>query len=386
MTLDDALVLASRHSPHLAAARARAEAARTAASVSGRVPNPAVEGRLENWRFASDLPADLRVDAFLVLAQPIELGGKRGARRALADSETAMSDATVQQVRQAVLSAVASRFLDAVRWKGIVAILSLQQDEMRDVAETVRRRVREGYAAEGDQGKFEAELARVDNQFLRAQLELQRALLDLAALMGSDAPLSPDHLADPPSPEPPSPFADLASLVERRPDVAVARARLDRARQASALERALAAPDLTLSGGYKRTGGVNTGVAALAVPLPWSDRNQAGVARAAGEERAAALELEATRRSAGADVEATRRAAAALGARAAATETDLVAPADLARGAAIAAFREGAGDMLRLVDAERVYAEARKDALELKLDAVLATVRARLALGEELVP
>ena len=386
LTLDDALALAARHSPHLAAAAARAEGARNAVPVSGRIPNPLFEGRAENWQFSGDLPQDLRVDTFLLLSQPLELGGKRGARRELAAGDARLADASAREIKNAVMVAVASRFLDAVRWKGVVTILSVQQDEMREVTETMRRRVREGFAAEGDQRKFEAELARVDNQFLRAQLELQRALLDLAALMGTDETLPPDRLVEPASSGSPSPFADLDTLVERRPDVAAARARLERAQRARALEQALAVPDLTLSGGYKRTAGVNTGVAAVTVPIPWSDRNQAAVARALAEERAAAFDLDGVVRAARADVEAARRTAAGLVARAATTDEALIAPAETALRAAVSAFREGAGDILRLVDAERVYADARRDALEIKLDAVLASVRARLATGEDLVP
>ena len=61
-------------------------------------------------------------------------------------------------------------------------------------------------------------------------------------------------------------------------------------------------------------------------------------------------------------------------------------PAEGVRSAARATFREGAADMLRLIDAERVYADVRRAALDLELDAYLAAIEARFALGQEEIP
>jgi outer membrane protein TolC len=64
----------------------------------------------------------------------------------------------------------------------------------------------------------------------------------------------------------------------------------------------------------------------------------------------------------------------------------LLAPADAVRNAALASFREGRSDVLRLLDAERVYGEVRRTMLELRLDALAAALEARFALGLEMVP
>ena len=71
---------------------------------------------------------------------------------------------------------------------------------------------------------------------------------------------------------------------------------------------------------------------------------------------------------------------------AASLDEDLVRPAEEARRSALAAFREGAIDILRVVDAERTNIEARREALDLTVEAFLATSRARLAAGLEVVP
>jgi outer membrane protein TolC len=86
-----------------------------------------------------------------------------------------------------------------------------------------------------------------------------------------------------------------------------------------------------------------------------------------------------------ADAQVVFDAAATLGALAARVDDDLLKPAELVRTAARSAFREGATDILVLVDAERVYVDARREAVQLKLDAIAAAIEARLLLGEEIV-
>jgi outer membrane protein TolC len=42
--------------------------------------------------------------------------------------------------------------------------------------------------------------------------------------------------------------------------------------------------------------------------------------------------------------------------------------------------------VLRLLDAERVYSEVQRTALELRLDALNASLEARLAIGQDMLP
>jgi cobalt-zinc-cadmium efflux system outer membrane protein len=161
---------------------------------------------------------------------------------------------------------------------------------------------------------------------------------------------------------------------------------VERARSVTALERARRTPDPAVTAGYKRTAGQNTTVFGVGIAVPLFERNGQAVARATAEERAAARELEALTLRATADAASLLDAAAALAARAARAEEDLLVPADGVRSAARATFREGAADMLRLIDAERVYADVRRAALDLELDAYLAAIEARFALGQEDIP
>jgi outer membrane protein, heavy metal efflux system len=158
------------------------------------------------------------------------------------------------------------------------------------------------------------------------------------------------------------------------------------AAEAARFERARGVPDLAVSGGLKRTGGHDTGVVAFSLPVPIFDRNRAAVARAEGEHRAAELDAAFALRRAAAEAHAAREVAGRLLAEARTIDMRLVAPARVARNAARAAFREGLGNLLPLVDAERTYADAELLALRLWQQAGIAAFEARVALGEPLLP
>jgi outer membrane protein TolC len=116
------------------------------------------------------------------------------------------------------------------------------------------------------------------------------------------------------------------------------------------------------------------------------DRNDASVAKTLASERAAAAERELLVYQLTNDVTALMRAAHTISDRARLAPDELLAPAEDVRRAAVAAFREGATDVLKLIDAERVYADVRRVAIELRLDALLTTLEARFAIGEEMIP
>jgi outer membrane protein TolC len=87
-----------------------------------------------------------------------------------------------------------------------------------------------------------------------------------------------------------------------------------------------------------------------------------------------------------ADATTTIRTARTLADRAARAERELLAPAGVVREAARAAFREGTVDVLKLIDAERVYGEVLRTALDLQLEAAGTAIEARIALGEVPLP
>ena len=385
ITLAEVLAAGRAQSPQIAAARSREQAAMAAAGVAGRWTNPALEFRSENWGAPSP---GLRHDSFVTVTQRLELGGKRGARRGAAQAGAQAARADALSTMRAIEGELAGRFLDAVRLRDRAGILSEQRDALDELVRVLERRVAEGFAPDADRARLAAERAAVVMTLTRAEAAAGRAFLDLQALAALPESATAKALVRPgPVPLPAGDAKALAAAAAAtRPDVRSAAARVEKAERALGLQNSLRIPDLILNTGVKRTLDTNTGVLAVGVGLPFFDRNQVAVPLARGEVRAAELERDFVTRRAEADAAAALRTARRLAEAASGADAQLVDPATIARTAMRSAFDLDAADPLRVVDAERAFADARLLANDIRIEAVAAAVAARLALGEAPLP
>ncbi len=381
-TLADAIARAHATTPEAAAALARVDAAREGAAMSGRPPNPVFEFRTENILSGVSRTL-LPLDTFAEVTQVVELGGKRSARRAVATAELGSAEARQALTHRALTLDVVSLYLEALRLRNRHAALRLQAADLAELVRIVARRVEVGTTAEADVLRLRAEEARTTAELVRAELAATRALTELAARLDVDAQL--EQLQAPILP-PLGPEPALDDVLARRPDVAVAARAADTARQVLRLEDARGVPDPAVNAGYKRTMGYHSGLVTFTMAVPIFERNRVARAVARGEVQAADHELAAVTRRARGELLATRTAANRLRTAAEETRMQLLEPARGARDAARAAFQTGALDVMRLLDAERIHADAALVVLDLDLDAVAAAIAARLAAGEEPLP
>lgn len=365
---------ALEQSPLVQAAEQQVAAARATWYQASRRPNPLAELRGENWRITPELQAhDPDLDFFATLSQLVELGGKRAARQAIAFAGIDLARERARTVRQQVAIETARQFLAVVRTRQELDAIAESAKSIESLRDIVRRRVSEGRAAEAEQLKLEAELGRLRvlaaegaaNQFFA--LEQIRQLTADPALTAET--LSAPELASPPVGN----DLDLVDQALRRhPEYQMVLAEKNRAQRSFDLERARRIPDPALTAGYKRTAARDTLVAGVLVPVPLFDTNWGNVQRATAELMAASAQLEATVLRLRAELLSLLQRWRTLALRAFAARNDLVGPAASVRQATRAAFAEGAGEILSVVDAERVYLEARRSALAIWADAVLA--------------
>lgn len=385
VTLGELVAQARRSSPLRGAAVAAAAGTREAATLAGRPLNPLVELRSENWTPAP--AASVPLDIFLTITQPFELGGKRTARRALANADRDIASASLGTIDHVIVRQTVAAYMEALRARGVLATLATNREGLATLITAMRRRVTEGTAAESDLLRFEAEDARLTIDIARATVELDRSLGTLTLVSGAQRRIEPAQLVEPPLVRAPDSTPDaVAQAISRRPEVTEAGARAERARQVLAVEKARRVPDPAITTGYKRTSGATTLVAAVTATVPLFDKNSSATARATGELASAGAEREAIAARLTTEADALIRAAQTLAARSAESEQMLLTPATGVRDAARAAFREGTFDVLKLIDAERVYSDVQRIALELRLQAIGAAIDARLALGEEPLP
>lgn len=385
LTLSDAVTQARATSPLLGAARGLAEGSAEASRLVPRMLNPVFDLRIENLGSGagSALPSDVFAEASL----PIEMNGRRGLRQAIAAADRDVAAGSLQSVSFHVAVRTMQAYLQALKARALVETMAANRDGLASLVDTLKRRVAEGVAAEADLLRFQTESARLDIDVAKAGLDLERSLNVLVFVMGSTAPIVSAQLVEPLQVVAPAlDDAALTHAIARHPDVATAAARVTRAQQVTALERSRHVPDPIVVAGYKRTAGFDTALVGVSVSVPIFDRNRPAAARAAGEERAAIADRDATALRLTADAVSLMAAARVLSERSTRAARELLASADAVRNAARSAFREGAADVVRLLDAERVYSDVQKTALELRLEALAAVLEARLAIGEELLP
>jgi hypothetical protein len=102
--------------------------------------------------------------------------------------------------------------------------------------------------------------------------------------------------------------------------------------------------------------------------------------------RAATAERDAARTRLISETTTLVETARTLAERSGRAQTELLEPSEGVRAAAHVAFDEGAVDVLRVIDAERVYADVTRIALDLRLEATSTAIEARIALGEDPLP
>ena len=377
-SLSHAIAQARARAPGVRAAEARAGAAERAADVAGQWRAPTLDLSIENLG-----PQDLDHDGFLWITQPLDVGPRRSTRLAYARASSAVARRSVDVQRRTLDTDVVDAYLAVVRDRATVDLLAAHEGSLAELVSMVQRRLDQGVVPEGDLRKLEAERARAATAGLRATVALRQHALRLSLLTGEPAANRAARVVPPPSP--PLPAAD-ATASARHPEVLAAEALVDERRTAAAVERALAGMAFAVAGGYKRTSGFDTGAAGISVDLPIGSRNKPAQLRAEAEVIAATLELDRVRDAVDAEMSEALATARLLGDHAAAVDATMVAPAAIALRAAQAAYREGTGDVIALVDAGRVHLDTRREAETLRLDAVAAAIRARLALGEALLP
>ena len=283
----------------LLAARQRLAIADGRLVQAGLRPNPVFNTEYGSPRF---LGGEAEYDFSAGLSQTIELGGKRGKRRAVAELE-------IQQVR-AEISALERLIAVDIRrdyTKAIAAARQLDVIERLLAADAELVRVTEARLNEGDVAPLDLNMVKVESDRLRIQRiearnDLETALIRIRTLIGADV-IEPLRLA-PQTDRPPRLELGLSDLTDKalsdRADLQAARLgeRLGTAR--INLARAQAAPDVTPSVRFSRSrvftdlpasagGGIannldNELTFGVSIGLPVFNRNQGGVAAAAGEQ------------------------------------------------------------------------------------------------------
>lgn len=366
--------------PRLSAGHAELTARRSEAIQAGLWDNPSAGAEIED--FGGDRSNIGDGDLTVSLRQIIPLGGDRRRARRAAEAWADVGAAQLDAETAGLLSEVATAFVDARAAQEIARLRA----ELRDLAETaagaIRQRVRAGRASPIDLDRADILAVTAGMDAASALTEARRAGLALAAAWGgtqAEALSQPPVLLTRPHAERPTPDG----MMRHNLDLAVAR-QISRARgEEIARERAAAIPDITVGAGIRRYGGGNETayLATVEMPIPVIDRNRARISAAAARETGARLEEEALRRQL-----LARHAAAIRGwndawQRDAALSERVLPAAQNAYARASLAYREGALQLLDLLDVQRTYFDTRIQAIEARAELARAAIELDVLYG-----
>jgi len=345
--------------PSVGAANAGVAAATAARSVAGLRPNPEVQAQVENVAGTGAYRGLRSSETTVGVALPLELGGKRSARVALADArltrariqaEIARADLRLRITQLYVAAAAAERRSEVLREQAAIA-----GNALRIASERVKV---------GDVGPIEqqrAEVLRVNAQIAadNAARQEQAARLSLSTILGQpvDGPLDRawfDRIDD---------VGPLRSFsVDETLTLAAAQADIRTAGAQVRMARSLRIPDVTVSAGARRLSATNdtAAVFGVAIPIPLFNNGGALIAQSRAEQtQAIALRslavVEARQAIANAQAEVANAGATAR----AAGGPALSAAQEAARIARVG-YSAGKFDQIALLDAERTLSQTRQ--------------------------
>jgi cobalt-zinc-cadmium efflux system outer membrane protein len=307
MTVDEAVTYALAHNQELLAARKEIDAARALVKQAGLKANPKLDASVT--RSVTGADNNITLNGML----PLELGGRRSARIAVAERELEVREQALLDRERQLSADVRAKYGEA-----LAATLKLGFDEellstSQRGSNLVAARVTEGRTAPLEQSMVLVEVNRLRSMRETSEGRVQVAMLELRNLigMGPEEPLRLRGSFDDLIGQLPPLAEATATALAQRPDLLAARA-VERLAQAQ-IEQARAAGrlDASLTAGYQRMNfgfpvqGVNDAgrlqpvqgifhyvTFGVSLDLPVRNKNQGAIEAAAAEAEAAARRRE----------------------------------------------------------------------------------------------
>lgn len=387
-TLSQVVDEARERHPLLVAVRERVLAAQGVRVQAGRWLNPNITVSSENiplsgqedFNFSSDL------DWFAIYSQTFEIG-KRSHREAAADQGVEVALAQQAALERQVIYGVKAAFERCLAARERLELTTGSLERFQQLVDLNEIRVREGYIAEGDLIKTRLEAQRFEYGVRQAALGYEQAKIELLRATGASS-FDTGFMLEKPE-ELRLEVIDINAVREialKRPEIRFAEARVAQAEAFLRLEQAQVKPDLTASFGYKRNGPNNTLFAGMSLPLPIFDQYQGLVQSARAELASVSAELDLTRNHVLAELEGALRAVESAQEQVDALRADFLQRAEESRTIAIAAYTEGAADLLLVLEAERSRSGAQELFVQSDYDYRLALHSLEKAAGLETLP
>ena len=378
---------AARDNPDVQIARGALQAARGDVVAADRAPNAVLSLKssaidLQNGIGGGNLLNRKRIDKGVGVDWTWERGDKRILRTRVAQRSAAAAQADLDDTELQQLLAAASAWVDlAAAQDRLLEVQAIERSAMQ-LADTANRRLKAGDLSQQDTTRAEIEARRAQADTLNAQLEVQRAALALAAIMGG-----PSLGGTPPvslrAAAPWRASVDAAStagaaaqaeslvdtLIAQRGDIRAAQERVDAARAALDGAQALRRADVTWGVSLDHYPGTSTRLLELRMQMPIQSPALGGydyqgeIARASATLQQAQSALERLRLNARSEVLRLQQERTTTAQRVLQFEQDILPRARRVADSAELAYSKGALSLTDLLDARRTLRATLLDAV-----------------------
>lgn len=276
VTFSQALQRAQENNPNMAAANWQVDISHAERKQAGLIPNPELSWEVEDTR------SDTRTTT-VQLTQPIELGGKRGARIEVAQRGIDIAALGLEQYRNGLRAEVIQAFYGALQ-AGMRVELAEQSRQIAQRALGIAQgRVKAGKVSPIELTRAQVQLAELELESTGAQRDRRIAEDRLQLVMGQSvvSELRPQGDATR-LPEVPA-TSRLLSALAASAELRSAQTTIDQQDAAFALEKTQRIPDLNVSVGsqYSAADRERVNLIGLSMPLPLFNRNQGNILAAA---------------------------------------------------------------------------------------------------------
>ena len=377
LTLDEALQTAFARNPDLAAAQWEIGIAEGDRQQAGLIPNPEV-----SWE-AEDTRRDSRTTT-VMLSQPIELGGKRGARIDVASRAQDAAGIELQRKRNALRADVIQAFTSA---QTAQQRLQLSRQSLQLAEHGLRvalGRIEAGKSSPVEGTRAQVQRSEVRLELSRAERDQANAYQQLAQVMGAPIPTSTTvQTATQSMPAVPPPTRLLERLNETA-ELRLATLQIDQREASLGLEKAQRIPDLTVSIGsqYSELERERVNVVGLSMPIPLFNRNQGNVLAAARRTDQARDLRNATELRLRSEIQTTLEQWQTANGEVQAFNQTILPAAQRAVDSATRGFEMGKFGFLDVLDAQRTLISARTQYLQAVAEATDARVRIERIFGD----
>lgn len=365
LTLDSASERLIEKNLSVEAARLEVSAAEQQRVYARLRPRPTLNVSTENLRITGSTPFTRLYEVGAVVTQPIELGGRKNARTEVAERNITLAEARLDGILRQRLFELKKVFYEALLAQ---TRLVIEEENSTNFAELLRYsevRLQEGDISPGEVIKLRLERIKYDSALANSRLDLRQSRIRLLELIGETdfSRIEQMELRET------FDFQDfslnLATLkqaaLDNRPEIKVAEAELARAESVFTLERSRSKGEIEPYAGYRRVGVDNTVLVGVNIPLPFGNRNQTGIAQAEADRKIAETTLRQTQNRTLAEIETAYLGFETAREQVKAFEMGVLKQADESRDISLLAYREGAIDLINLLEAQRTRTEVRNN-------------------------